>query len=103
MPHSIPKLVENALYACTELRSIIAGKSYDDLSKDRGLQLIIERLFEMIGEALLKLRNLDEATVVQIQNGHRIIGPRNLSNSMFALGNIVIKGHRIRVSLILET
>ena len=78
MPHSIQKLVEDALNACAELRSFTAGKSYDDVSKDRGLQLIIERLFEVIGEALYRLRNLGEATFDQIQNGHRIIGTRNL-------------------------
>lgn len=78
MPHSVQKLVEDALHACAELRSFIAGKSYDDLIKDRGLQLIIERLFEVIGEALYRLRNLDEAIFDQIENGHRIVGTRNL-------------------------
>jgi len=78
MPHSIEKPVEDALNAIAELRSFTAGKSYDDVIKDRGLQLIIERLFEIIGEALYRLRNLDETTFEQIQNGHRIIGTRNL-------------------------
>ena len=78
MPHSIQKLVEDALTGCAELRHFTAGKSYEDLVNDRGLQLIIERLFEVIGEALYRLRNLDESTFDQIQNGHRIIGTRNL-------------------------
>ena len=78
MPHSIEKLAEDALTACSELRSFTEGKSYADLVNDRGLQLIVERLFEVIGEALYRLRNLDEAAFDGIHEGHRIIGTRNL-------------------------
>ena len=78
MPHSIQKLIEDALTASSELRGFTAGKNYEDVINDRGLQLIIERLFEVIGEVLYRLRNLDEAIFDQIQNGHRIIGTRNL-------------------------
>jgi uncharacterized protein with HEPN domain len=40
--------------------------------------LILERLFEVLGEALYRLRNLDEDAFQQITDGHRIIGTRNL-------------------------
>lgn len=78
MPHSLQKLIEDAQTACTELRGFLSGKTYDDVLNDRGLQLIIERLFEVIGEALYRLRNLDELAFEQIENGQRIIGTRNL-------------------------
>ncbi|MBT63537.1 MAG: hypothetical protein CML13_10035 [Puniceicoccaceae bacterium] len=60
MLHKRPKIVEDALQACRELHGFTAGKSYEDLLRDRGLQLILERLFEVLGEALYRLRNLDE-------------------------------------------
>jgi uncharacterized protein with HEPN domain len=40
--------------------------------------LILERLFEVLGEALYRLRNLDEGAFDTITDGHRIIGTRNL-------------------------
>lgn len=78
MPHSVQKLVEDAQTACQELRTFTDGKSYEDVVEDRGLQLILERLFEVLGEALSRLRKLDEATFERIAEGHRIIGTRNL-------------------------
>ncbi len=78
MPHRLEKLVQDASGACEELRTFTRGKTYEDLLNDRGLQLILERLFEVLGEALYRLRNLDEDAFQQITDGHRIIGTRNL-------------------------
>jgi uncharacterized protein with HEPN domain len=50
MPHSVQKLAEDALTACAELKHFTSGKQYVDLLNDRGLQLIVERLFEVIGD-----------------------------------------------------
>ncbi|HAV13093.1 MAG TPA: hypothetical protein DCX06_06335 [Opitutae bacterium] len=78
MPRKLEKLVHDARGACDELRTFTRGKTYEDLLEDRGLQLILERLFEVLGEALNRLRNLDEEAFQQITDGHRIIGTRNL-------------------------
>lgn len=78
MPHKLEKLVQDARGACVELRSFTSGKTYENLKSDRGLQLILERLFEILGEALYRIRNLDETSFDQISDGHRIIGTRNL-------------------------
>ncbi len=53
-------------------------KTLADVESDRGLQLIIEREFEIIGEALARLRRLDESAFDRLSHGHRIIGTRNL-------------------------
>jgi uncharacterized protein with HEPN domain len=78
MPHSREKLLHDALRVCEELRRFVGSRSLEDLENDRGLQLIVEREFEILGEALNRLRKLDENTFDQISNGHRIIGTRNL-------------------------
>ena len=78
MPHRRLKFIQDAKQACVELHAFTSGKTYDDLLNDRGLQLILERLFEILGEALYRLRNLDEAAFDTISDGHRIIGTRNL-------------------------
>ena len=54
MPHKINKLLQDALTACDELEVFTKGKTLDDLESDRGLQLIVERLFEVLGEALYR-------------------------------------------------
>lgn len=78
MPHRLQKLVRDAAEACRELRVFTDGKCYQDVVDDRGLQLIIERLFEVLGEALYRIRNLDENAFDQLTDGHRIVGTRNL-------------------------
>ena len=78
MQHKLEKLVQDAQSSCEELHRFTHGKTYEDVLDDRGLQLILERLFEILGEALYRLRNVDEAAFQQITDGHRIIGTRNL-------------------------
>lgn len=78
MPHKINKLLQDALTACDELEVFTTGKTLGDLESDRGLQLIVERLFEVLGEALYRLRSMDESTFLEISDGHRIVGTRNL-------------------------
>jgi uncharacterized protein with HEPN domain len=45
-------LIEHNRDACTELLGFTAGKTFDDYANDRGLRLIVERLFEIVGGAL---------------------------------------------------
>lgn len=49
MPPKLEKLVEDARGACEELRTFTKDKDYEDVVHDRGLQLILERLFEILG------------------------------------------------------
>ena len=72
------KFIRDALIAAEELRGFTAGKSLADVESDRGLQLIIEREFEILGEALARFRNTDDNAFAGISEGHRIIGTRNL-------------------------
>ena len=78
MQRSLRKLGHDILQACEELKAFTGSKELEDLECDRGLQLILEREFEIIGEALYRMRGLDEVTFDRISQGHRIIGTRNL-------------------------
>lgn len=79
MPHSIEKLLIDIRIACEETQGFCAGKSFETLLEDRMLQLALEREFEIIGEALVRLERLDEATLSQrIPEYRKIIGFRNL-------------------------
>ena len=72
------KLVEDIRLACEELSVFLANKDRTDLENDRGLQLIIEREFEIIGEAMNRLQRADDEAFGKITHGHRIIGTRNI-------------------------
>jgi len=72
------KLVEDIRLACEELASFLHGRERTDLEQDRGLQLIVEREFEIIGEAMNRLQRADEVAFARITHGHRIIGTRNI-------------------------
>lgn len=78
MPHRIQTLRHDLLRAISEVEAYVAGKSLADLLADRGLQLILEREFEIIGEALYRLRSLDPVAFATIAVGPRIIGMRNI-------------------------
>jgi uncharacterized protein with HEPN domain len=79
MPHSIQKLLIDIRIACEEIQTFCTGKSFETLLEDRMLQLALEREFEIIGEALVRLERLDETALSQrIPHYRKIIGFRNL-------------------------
>ncbi len=78
MPHKIESLRYDILTAITEIDGFVAAKSLTDLLTDRSLQLVLEREFEIIGEALYRLRNLAPNSFAKIPSGNRIIAMRNI-------------------------
>jgi uncharacterized protein with HEPN domain len=79
MPHSVNKLLIDIRIACEEITAFCSGKSFEVFLEDRLLQLALEREFEIIGEALVRLERLDEANLNQrIPEYRKIIGFRNL-------------------------
>jgi uncharacterized protein with HEPN domain len=78
MPHEPAKLYEGVLRAVEEVETFCHGKTFDDFRQDRGLQLIIERVLEIIGEALARLRRDHPDLAEGIRDMHKIIGLRNV-------------------------
>lgn len=79
MPHSIEKLLLDIVLACDETVEFCRGKTFEEFTRDRLLQLALERQFEIIGEALYRLERVDEANlVVKIPEYRKIIGLRNI-------------------------
>lgn len=64
--------------AVKRIQSFIAGKTWEDYGSDLLLQSGVERQFEIAGEAMSVLRNLDPDTAKRVPNIHKIVGMRNI-------------------------
>jgi uncharacterized protein with HEPN domain len=60
-----------------ELLAFTAGRAIEDLATDRAFELVVQRLIEIIGEALHQAEIGDPALVDDIQNIRDIVGTRN--------------------------
>ena len=71
------KLLEDIRQADEAICRYTQGKSLDDYLTDDQLQASVERKFEIIGEALSQLRQLDPEMVEGIEDYRKIIAFRN--------------------------
>ena len=77
MSNRTAKLLFDVLESGQAIRTWCAGRSYADYESDRQFRRAIEREFEIIGEALGRLRQEDEATAAGISDLSRIVPFRN--------------------------
>lgn len=78
MRHDPAKLSEDILQAVQEIETFCHGKTFHDFQQERGLQLIVERELEIIGEALARMRRDHPDLADQIHDIHKIVGLRNV-------------------------
>ena len=79
MPHKVEKLLLDIELACDETAGFCAGKNWVDFSRDRLLQLAVERQFEIIGEEMHRLEKIDPENLgAKTPDYRKIIGLRNI-------------------------
>jgi uncharacterized protein with HEPN domain len=78
MPRDTAKLLYDIALAADRLVEFTAGKSQEQYQADDLLKSAVERQFEIVGEAMTRLRQLDPATVAKISESQRIIAFRNI-------------------------
>lgn len=79
MRHDLPARLQHAVDAGQMILDITAGKSFDDYERDPVLRLAVERLFEIIGEALREAARIDPSLLQgRITALRRIIDFRNV-------------------------
>ncbi|MDQ3540213.1 MAG: DUF86 domain-containing protein [Chloroflexota bacterium] len=71
------KRLLDALSATREIQDFVEGRSLDDYLNDRKLQLPVERLLEIVGEALNIAVRLDANLVDSITDLRRFVDLRN--------------------------
>ncbi len=69
--------LEDVLDSCRFIQSTCASRCFNDYEKDRLFRRAIEREFEIVGEALKRIRDEDVATFDSIAHAQAIIGFRN--------------------------
>ena len=70
--------LEDALKHGREILNFVSGMSLEQYSEDEKTRLAVERLFEIIGEALNRSYKLDPELVNSIPNYRQIISFRNI-------------------------
>lgn len=78
MPADPRTYLWEARQAAVLVVQFVEGRTWDDYSKDRMLRSAVERQFEIVGEALNKLRRTDETLAAQIPDLPGIVVFRNL-------------------------
>ena len=77
MSNRTAKLLFDVLESGRSIQEWCTRKTFADYESDRQFRRAIEREFEIIGEALSRLRQADEATAAKISELPRIVGFRN--------------------------
>ncbi len=71
------KCLYDILLAGKAVVSFATGKTYEDFLRDEMLRSAVERKFEIIGEALTRIRDFDLDIFEKIDLSHEIVGMRN--------------------------
>lgn len=78
MPPKTQKLLDDIRDAAKFILDSTAGSSEAEYVADRLLRQAVERNFEIIGEAMGRLRKLDPGTASKITDADRIVAFRNV-------------------------
>lgn len=77
MTPEIAKLLLDVLNACREIQRFSVDRTREDLASDRTLQLVMERLVEIVGEALRQAEHSDPSIINRVPDLRDIVGSRN--------------------------
>ena len=78
MKDEILKHLYDIREAAMVIKSFVAGRGFDEYSKDELLRSGVERKFEIIGEALNRIRKKDPSVMNRIRDHRDIISFRNI-------------------------
>ena len=93
MEDEILKYLYDAREAVSGIRRFVDGKTFDDYDQDELLRSAVERKFEVIGEALIRIRRIDPSCLERIRQHRNIISFRNiLAHGYDALENRIVWG-----------
>ena len=77
IPQRAVKRLRDAANASSEIADFIDGVTLDDYLHDRSRRLIIERLLEIVGEAMSQAVQEDSGLLTLVPEARMVIGMRN--------------------------
>ena len=77
MPPEIAKLLLDMKHAAQRIERFAQGKTFEDYQQDDLLRSAIERQFEILGEAMMRLNKCAPAVASRISDYRKISGFRN--------------------------
>jgi len=90
---SVALYLSDMLDAAESIRSLVAGKSFDDYKTDRVLRPAVERNLIIVGEALNQAIQMDPLLAAEISNARHIVSLRHrLAHGYFSVADDVIWG-----------
>jgi uncharacterized protein with HEPN domain len=78
MSPEVKKYLEDIRGAAVLIQDFTEGKSFNDYKADAMLRSAVERQFEIVGEALSRLRSIDPEAVQRLGEYRRMIDFRNV-------------------------
>jgi uncharacterized protein with HEPN domain len=99
MPVPSSKLLTDALNAVTAIQLFVDGRVRSDLDADQMLRSAVERQFEVLGEAMQRLRQSDPLLAGAIPDIQQIIQMRNVISHRYDSINLDIVWSSIKSDL----
>jgi len=78
MARDLSAYLQDVLEACKSIEDVMSGVSLQEYRGKRSVRSAVEREFIIIGEALRRVRTLDEKLFSSISNSRAIVDFRNL-------------------------
>jgi uncharacterized protein with HEPN domain len=78
MARDLSAYLQDVLEACKSIEDVMSGVSLEEYRGKRSVRSAVEREFIIIGEALRRVRALDERLFSSISNSRAIVDFRNL-------------------------
>lgn len=78
MPRDPNVCIEDAISACALIIQFTATLTESEFLTDKKTQSAVERQFEILGEALNRLKQIDSKHLDKIEHANEIIGFRNI-------------------------
>lgn len=85
MPRSAQELLRDILRCHAQAQEILSGVSLDQFASEWRLQLIVERLLEIVGDALRQLEDEAPDVAEQIVDLRKFKGLRNILAHQYAV------------------
>ncbi len=91
MDENILKFIYDALEACKRIERFVGNRSFEEYDKDDCLRSAVERQFEIVGEALNRVKKIDDEISNSIEGFREAISFRNiLAHGYDTVDNIIV-------------